>query len=250
MGSNACAHTAVANTQRQLKVIKHNLCICSHWCYSAWSNTSQYKGMLDIPSELLLIILAYMDHHDLWVFALISRFFCHLLLPEYLHWHGLVLKDTSSEGKCVEVNGLSECISLGLWTIVPMFHPLEEMYFQFLMICRRPETQLDSSYISFSIPLTHLVFWVSTAAFYIQICSQLCLNSLKCKTYFVSCHSHSSTSQALAGQAIFPPLFLCGVEWYVVPTHLHLLWYHLNMPSPQVWCEPHWAFLNGLSSGA
>ena len=85
--------------------------------------------MLDIPSELLLIISAYMDHHDLRAFALTSRFFCHLLLPEYLRRRGLALKDTSSGGKCVEVHGLSGCTSLGLWSIVPMFHPPEEMYF-------------------------------------------------------------------------------------------------------------------------
>src|ERR1700761_362745 len=85
--------------------------------------------MLDIPPELLLIISAYMDHHDLRAFALTSKFLCHLLLPEYLRGRGLTLKDTGTGGKCVELHGLSGCASLGLWSILPTFHPPEEMYF-------------------------------------------------------------------------------------------------------------------------
>ena len=129
MGSNVCTRAAVATTGRQLNVIKRNLYVCSHRCHSARSDALQYKGMMAIPPELLLIISAYTDHHDLRAFALTSRFLCHLLLPEYLRRRGLVLKDTGDGGKCVELYGLSGCASLGLWSIAPTFHPPEEMYF-------------------------------------------------------------------------------------------------------------------------
>ena len=128
-GSNACTRGAVATTRRQLNVIKRSLYVCSHRRHSARSDASQYKGMLVIPPELLVIISAYMDHQDLRAFALTSRFLCHLLLPEYLRRRGLALKDTSDGGKCVEVYDLSGCASLGLWSIVPTFRPPEEMYF-------------------------------------------------------------------------------------------------------------------------
>src|ERR1700761_5135078 len=82
--------------------------------------------MLDIPPELLLIISAYMDHHDLRAFALTSKFLCHLLLPEYLRGRGLTLKDTGTGGKCVELHGLSGTASLGLWSILPTLPPPEE----------------------------------------------------------------------------------------------------------------------------
>ena len=85
--------------------------------------------MLDIPTELLFILLAYMDHHDPRVFALTSKFLCHMLLPQYLRRHGLTLKDTDTGGKCVELYGLSRCASLGIWSILPTFHPPKEMYF-------------------------------------------------------------------------------------------------------------------------
>jgi hypothetical protein len=83
--------------------------------------------MLDIPPELLLIISAHMDHHDLRALALTSRFLCHLLLPEYLRGRGLEPKETCM-GKCVELYDLSAYASLGLWSLVPTFHPPEEMY--------------------------------------------------------------------------------------------------------------------------
>lgn len=83
--------------------------------------------MLDIPPELLLIISSHMDHHDLRELALTSRFLCHLLLPEYLRGRGLKLKDTCT-GKCVELYDPSAYASLGLWSLVPTFHPPEEMY--------------------------------------------------------------------------------------------------------------------------
>ena len=85
--------------------------------------------MLNIPTELLFIISAYMDHHDLRAFALTSKFLCHLLLPQYLRGRGLTLKDTGTGGKCIELYGLSGCASLGIWSILPTFHPPKEMYF-------------------------------------------------------------------------------------------------------------------------
>jgi hypothetical protein len=85
--------------------------------------------MLDIPPELLLIISAYMDHHDLRAFSLTSKFLSRLLLPEYLRGRGLMLEDTGTGGMCVELHSLGGCASLGLWSIAPTFHPPEEMYF-------------------------------------------------------------------------------------------------------------------------
>ncbi|KAF8263030.1 hypothetical protein EI94DRAFT_1704317 [Lactarius quietus] len=80
-------------------------------CLYLWSSgdhsetTKHYQaqmGMLDIPPELLLIISAYMDHHDLQAFSLTSRFLSHLLLPEYLRGRGLTLKDTDTGGNAQE----------------------------------------------------------------------------------------------------------------------------------------------------
>jgi hypothetical protein len=85
--------------------------------------------MLDIPPELLLIVSEYMDHHDLRAFALTSKFLCHMLLPKYLRGRGLTLKDTGTGGKCVELCSLSGCASLGLWSVLPTFHPPEGMFF-------------------------------------------------------------------------------------------------------------------------
>jgi hypothetical protein len=93
------------------------------------SDVSQYKGMLDIPSELLLTILTYMDHHNLKAFALTSKFLCHLLLPKYLCEHGLTLQDTGTGDNYVELGSLSGCASLRLWSVLPMFHPPEGMSF-------------------------------------------------------------------------------------------------------------------------
>ena len=84
--------------------------------------------MLDIPPELLLVISAYLDNHNLRALALTSRFLCHLLLPGYLRRRGLTLKDTRTGGKCIELYSLNGCASLGLWSIVPIFHPPEDMY--------------------------------------------------------------------------------------------------------------------------
>lgn len=127
-GRDACTRGAVETTQRQLSVIKRNSYVCFYRCHSARSDAPQYKGMLDIPPELLLIISAYMDHHDLRALGLTSRDLCRLLLPEYLRGRGLTLKDTFTGGKCVELYSFSGCAALGLWSIVPMFHPPEEIY--------------------------------------------------------------------------------------------------------------------------
>ena len=84
--------------------------------------------MLDIPAELLLVISAHMDHHDLRGLAVTSRFLRDLLLPEYLRRRGLKLKDTCTGGTSVELRDLSGYASLGLWSIVPAFRPPEQMY--------------------------------------------------------------------------------------------------------------------------
>jgi hypothetical protein len=68
-----------------------------------------------------------MDHHDLRAFAVTSQFICYSLLPEYLRRCGLVMKNTS-EGLGVELRGASGYASLGLWSIVQIFHPPKEMY--------------------------------------------------------------------------------------------------------------------------
>lgn len=66
-----------------------------------------------------------MDHHDLRALALTSRLLCHLLLPEYLRGRGLKPKDSCTG---VELYDLSAYASLGLWPLVPTFHPPKEMY--------------------------------------------------------------------------------------------------------------------------
>ena len=89
---------------------------------------SEYRGMLDIPAELLLMISTHMNHHDLRVQAVTSQSICCSLLPEYLCRRGLVLKDTGVGGLCVEPHDLGGYVSLGLWSISRIFHPPKEMY--------------------------------------------------------------------------------------------------------------------------
>lgn len=85
-------------------------------------------GMLDIPTELLLMISTYLDYPNLRSLAVMSRFICRSLLPEYLCRRGLVLKDTYAGGSIVELRDLTGYASLGLWSAVHIFHPLEEIY--------------------------------------------------------------------------------------------------------------------------
>src|SRR6266850_7650738 len=80
-----------------------------------------------------------MDHHDLQAFAVTSQAICHSLLPEYLHQHGLVMKDVCAEGLSVELCALSGYASLGLWAISPIFHPSKEIYC--LIPCGTKEAQ-------------------------------------------------------------------------------------------------------------
>ena len=68
-----------------------------------------------------------MDHHDLRAFAVSSKSICHSLLPEYLRRRGLLMKNTP-EGLGLELRGVSGYASLGLWSIVQIFHPPKEMY--------------------------------------------------------------------------------------------------------------------------
>ncbi len=84
--------------------------------------------MLDIPAELLLMISTHMDCHDLRALAVTSRSIGHLLLPEYLRRRGLVLKDTCAGGSSVELRDLARYVSLGFWSAVHIFQPLEKMY--------------------------------------------------------------------------------------------------------------------------
>jgi hypothetical protein len=93
-----------------------------------WSNTFDYKGMLDMPAELSLMLCTYMDHQDLRALATSSHFLCSLLLPEYLRRRGLVLKDTSVRGASVALHNLGGYASLGLWSVVRIFYPPEDMY--------------------------------------------------------------------------------------------------------------------------
>ncbi|KAI9428595.1 hypothetical protein BJY52DRAFT_1232728, partial [Lactarius psammicola] len=99
-----------------------------HWVPTKRHQTQLCRGMLDIPAELLLVISAHMDHHDLRGLAVTSRFLRDLLLPEYLRRRGLKLKDTCTGGTSVELRDLSGYASLGLWSIVPAFRPPEQMY--------------------------------------------------------------------------------------------------------------------------
>ena len=95
--------------------------------------------MLDIPAELLLMISAHMNHHDLRALAVTSQSICRSLLLEYLRRCGLVLKDTGVGGLCVEPHDLGGYASLGLWSISCIFHPPEEMYC--LIPCGTQEVQ-------------------------------------------------------------------------------------------------------------
>ena len=94
-------------------------------------STPQYRGMLDIPVEIIHLISDHMDDQDLRAFALTSRFLCDLLLPMYLHRRGLKLKSTRTRWNRVEVHKLEGFTSLGLWSTVPIFHPPEEMFCAF-----------------------------------------------------------------------------------------------------------------------
>jgi hypothetical protein len=79
--------------------------------------------MLDIPTELLLIISTYLDYPDLRSLAITSRFICRSLLPEYLCRRGFVLKDGYAGGSIVELRDLTAYASLGLWSAVHIFYP-------------------------------------------------------------------------------------------------------------------------------
>ena len=94
-------------------------------------SSPQYRGMLDIPVEMIHLISDHMDNQDLRAFALTSRFLCDLLLPMYLHRRGLKLKSTRTRWNRVEVHKLEGFTSLGLWSTVPIFHPPEEMFCAF-----------------------------------------------------------------------------------------------------------------------
>lgn len=81
-----------------------------------------------MPAELSLMLCTYLDHQDLRALATSSRSLCGLLLPEYLRRRGLVLKNTSARGANVQLYGLGGYASLGLWSVVRIFHPPEDMY--------------------------------------------------------------------------------------------------------------------------
>lgn len=82
--------------------------------------------MLDIPNELLLMISTHLEHCDLRALAMSFQTTCFLLLPEYLHRCGLLLKDT--RGASVELRDLGGYTSLGLWSVARIFHPPEDLY--------------------------------------------------------------------------------------------------------------------------
>ena len=82
-----------------------------------------------MPAELFFMLCTYMDHQDLRALATSSHSLCSLLLPEYLRRRGLVLKDTSARGvNVVELHDLSGYASLGLWSVVRIFYPPEDMF--------------------------------------------------------------------------------------------------------------------------
>ena len=87
----------------------------------------QYKGMLDIPIELILMISTHLEHRDFRALATSSHSLCCLLLPEYLRLRDLVLKD-SPPGTTVELRNLSGYASLGLWSSARVFHPPMHMH--------------------------------------------------------------------------------------------------------------------------
>lgn len=84
--------------------------------------------MLDMPAELQLMLCTYMNHQDLLALATSSHSLCGLLLPEYLRRRGLVLTDNSARGASVSLRGLGGYASLGLWSVVRIFHPPEDLY--------------------------------------------------------------------------------------------------------------------------
>jgi len=84
--------------------------------------------MLDIPTELFVMISTHLDYQDVRALMVTSRFICRSLLPEYLRHCGLVLNDTYGGGLGVELRNLSGYASLGLWSAVDILHSPEEMY--------------------------------------------------------------------------------------------------------------------------
>ena len=84
--------------------------------------------MLDMPAEVVLMISAHLDDHNLRALALASQSFCRLLLPEYLRRRGLVVKDATSDGgSTVEVRDPSGYASLGLLSLLHGFQPPQHM---------------------------------------------------------------------------------------------------------------------------
>ena len=81
-----------------------------------------------MPTELLYMLCIYLDHQDLRTLATTSHSLCGLLLPEYLRRRGLDLKNTSARGVSVALHGLGGYASLGLWSVVRIFYPPEDMY--------------------------------------------------------------------------------------------------------------------------
>ena len=77
---------------------------------------------------MLVQVSTYLSKLDLQSLVATSKSMFRLLLPEYLHRCGLVLKNTSTGGLRVELHNLSSYTSLGLWSTVYLFHPPEEMY--------------------------------------------------------------------------------------------------------------------------
>lgn len=74
------------------------------------------------------MLCTYMDHQDVLALATSSHSLCGLLLPEYLRRRGLVLTHTPARGTSVSLNDLSGYASLGLWSVVHVFYPPEDVY--------------------------------------------------------------------------------------------------------------------------
>ena len=77
---------------------------------------------------MLVLISTYLNNRDLRSLVATSKSICRLLLQEYLHRRGLVLKNDDIEGPSVELRDLSGYASLGLWSVAQIFHPPKEMY--------------------------------------------------------------------------------------------------------------------------
>ena len=84
--------------------------------------------MLNIPTELLIMISTRLGYPDLRALVVMSQSICRSLLPEYLRCGGLVLKDASAGGSIVELRDLTGYASLGLWSAVHIFRSPEAMY--------------------------------------------------------------------------------------------------------------------------